>query len=312
MTDPAGLSTTDPQPLETRPPGGTSGPEPMSLRWVALGEVVLCSGIPTQAFLGDVARARRSQALTAVGNSRAAGSLRTAAGDTAVLIGLMVWLMRLHGESPRQLWLGARPVARETLFGLALVPAIFLMVVVLLNALRLVAARLHNVPSNPFEELASGSRVDAASSVWSPSWRAGCGRSSSARFCSAVSNYISAGRQWACVLSLGFGLGHYLQGVGRHRNHRRARAPRGGHVLAQTQQRCAARQPRRVQFDRGAAGRDPWSVGGRTYLMFGTSTSMRARRLSIDRAMRTRRPASAAAARAAGTASSNGTSRRFP
>ena len=80
------------------------------------------------------------------------------------------------------------------------------------------------------------------------------------------------------VLSVGFGVGHYNQGWD-------AVVTTGalGLLWAVMYLRAAAalrhRQPRRFQFDRGAAGRNPWSVGGRTYLMFGTSTSMRARRL---------------------------------
>ena len=125
----------------------------------------------------------------------------------------MVWLMRLHGESPRQLWLGARPVARETLFGLALVPAIFLMVVVLLNALRLVAPWLHNVPSNPFEELASGSRVDAALfgvvAILAGGVREELQRAFLLR---RFEQHLGGAAVGVAVLSVGFGLGHYLQG----------------------------------------------------------------------------------------------------
>src|SRR6476620_1166905 len=109
-------------------------------RVVAIFEILLCSSVPTQLALG--------YALTL--------------GDTLLLIVLMVSLMRVHGEDATALWLGERSVRREALIGLALVPAIFISVVVLLNALRLLFPSLHNVPSNPLEALAGDAVEQAA------------------------------------------------------------------------------------------------------------------------------------------------------
>ena len=75
--------------------------------------------------------------------------------DTFLLITLMVALTRAHGDSVRALWLGDRPVAREALVGAMLIPLVFFAVVILLNLLRLLAPWLHNVPTNPFEQLAA-------------------------------------------------------------------------------------------------------------------------------------------------------------
>jgi uncharacterized protein len=74
--------------------------------------------------------------------------------DTVLLVGLMVFITRSHGESVRELWLGRGPIRREIIRGILLIPAVFLMVVVLLNLMRLVAPGLHNVETNPLEQLA--------------------------------------------------------------------------------------------------------------------------------------------------------------
>jgi len=53
-----------------------------------------------------------------------------------------------------ELWLGNRPVRREAIIGALLIPVVFFLVVVLLNVLMAVAPWLHNVPTNPLEQMA--------------------------------------------------------------------------------------------------------------------------------------------------------------
>lgn len=73
--------------------------------------------------------------------------------DAAVLIGLIFWLLYLHGESPREVFLGPRPVGREALLGVPLTAVIFGLVVVVLTLVQRVAPWLHNVPQNPLAQL---------------------------------------------------------------------------------------------------------------------------------------------------------------
>src|SRR5262245_55775663 len=212
MPDPTPLSTADPPVLE----GGAATPADAhraTLRLVAAAEVVLCSGIPTQVVLGTFL----SLLGLGVSSESTIPSLPFLSGlllaDTVALISLMVWLMRLHGESPRQLWLGTRPVVRETLLGAALVPAIFLAVVVLLNTLQLAAPWLHNVPSNPFEEIASGSRIDAAVFGVVAILAGGVREELQRAFLlSRFEQHLGGPAVGVAVLSVGFGLGHYVQG----------------------------------------------------------------------------------------------------
>ena len=84
----------------------------------------------------------------------------------------------------------------------------------LLDACALLAPWLHNVEANPLEELAGGS-LQRRGHVrrWSRSSPAASARSCSARSCSTASSSTSAA-PWVgvVVLSVAFGLGHFVQG----------------------------------------------------------------------------------------------------
>jgi membrane protease YdiL (CAAX protease family) len=150
----------DPLEIPEMLPPNTSTPPPSMAqrRLLAFGEVLMCSGLPTQLLLGEL--------LVAAGWSPTISSLpyvlTLTLADTVVLIVLMVSFMRAHGESATALWVGTRPPLKEVLVGLALVPGLLLMVVVLLNALHLLVPSLHNVPTNPLEQLAQRTSVQTA------------------------------------------------------------------------------------------------------------------------------------------------------
>jgi membrane protease YdiL (CAAX protease family) len=154
LNDAVSESIDAPIPLPPPPPPIA----PAHARLVALGEVLLCSGVPTQLLIGFL--------LTAAGWSPEVSSLSyvltLTLADTLVLLVLMVSLMRAHGESASTLWVGRRPLAREALVGLLLIPFLLVMVTVLINALHLLVPSLHNVQTNPLEALASGTSTEAA------------------------------------------------------------------------------------------------------------------------------------------------------
>jgi membrane protease YdiL (CAAX protease family) len=143
------------------PPAHIERFTPLQRRLIAVGEVVLCSSVPTQLLIGAL--------LGAAGWGTGSDSqwslpfvLTLLLADTLIVIVLMVWLTRVHGESPSALWLGVARPRRELLIGLVLIPAVFLMVVILLNGLRLFAPWLHDVKTNPLEQLAGNTPVSAA------------------------------------------------------------------------------------------------------------------------------------------------------
>ena len=132
-------------------------PRPVE-RAVALLEVLICSDYPTQLAL---------VATFALFGFRPGGRLSLAyvttlsIADTALLIGLIVFFLRAHGERPRDVFLGRRPVAGEILFGVPLIVLVFAIAIAVLTAVQWLAPWLHTVPINPFQDLLA-SRAQAA------------------------------------------------------------------------------------------------------------------------------------------------------
>jgi membrane protease YdiL (CAAX protease family) len=183
-------------------------------RITAAGEVLLCSSVPTQLLVATLLVAVGMNPQTESGQLALPYVVAVTLVDTAVLIALMMFFTRRHQESVSALWLGTRPVARETGYGLALVPLIFLTVIVLLNALRMGAPWLHNVEINPLEQLATGSPSEAllfgvvviiAGGVREELVRAFLLR----RF----EQHLGGAAVGVAVLGVAFGLGHFNQGL---------------------------------------------------------------------------------------------------
>jgi membrane protease YdiL (CAAX protease family) len=182
-------------------------------RAIAVAELVLCSSVPTQLLLQALMVAVGWRPLAEDGGFSLSFVVTMSLADTALLIALMVVLTRAHGESLRELWLGHRRIAREALLGLALVPWVFLMVVVLLNSVRMLAPVLHNVPSNPLEGLASGGPANAAAfglvAIFAGGVREELQRAFMLR---RFEQHLGGARVGVIVLSVAFGLGHAVQG----------------------------------------------------------------------------------------------------
>jgi membrane protease YdiL (CAAX protease family) len=181
-------------------------------RFTAIAEILLCSSVPTQIALGALLRLFGLGPLEPNGQLSLAFVLALSMADTVVLIGLMVMLTRAHGERATDLWLGKRPVAREALVGLLLIPAVFLLVVVLLNALRIAAPWLHNVETNPLEQLAATpgqAAVFAVVAILAGGVREELQR---AFLLQRFERHLGGATVGVIVLSTGFGLGHVVQG----------------------------------------------------------------------------------------------------
>jgi uncharacterized protein len=123
-------------------------------RWQSAAEVVLCSGFPTQLVLTGLATLAGLGALTPRGTLSLPFVAVVSAGDTVLLLGLIIWLLRARGESPWQVLLGGYGIRREMALGLVLFP----LVVVFMSGgmwwLRQVLPALQTVPENPFEAMA--------------------------------------------------------------------------------------------------------------------------------------------------------------
>lgn len=180
---------------------------------MALFEVLLCSSVPTQLVVASLLAAFGLAAQTPNGGLSSEFVLLLSLGDSVLLIGLMLLLLRVHGESPWTLWRGHRPARSEALLGLALVPLVFAMVVVLLLLIRQYLPWLHNIPDNPLEQIATGGARDAAIlgvvAVVGGGVREELQR---AFLLHRFEHHLGGPTVGVVVLSTAFGLGHLMQG----------------------------------------------------------------------------------------------------
>ena len=202
------LAPTEPLPADPNP-----GLTAAQRRLVAIFEIVLCSSVPTQLVIGYVLMLGGWSPTTASGALSLPYVLTLSLADTLLLIVLMVSLMHAHGEDATSLWIGERSVRREALIGIALVPAIFISVVVLLNALRLLFPSLHNGPANPLEALAGDSAEEAAMFGLLAIVAGGVREELQRAFLlHRFEQHLGGAKVGVIVLSTAFGLGHYVQG----------------------------------------------------------------------------------------------------
>jgi len=176
-------------------------------------EVLICSGFPTQILLIGI--------LTGFGLPMRGEADRLSPAfvfalsllDTILVLGLILFFLRAHGESPARMTLGARPVPREVLVGVLLVPVLLLLVALVRALVLTFAPQLHNVERNPFEDmmqtrgdaLAFGVVVMVAGGVREEIHRAFVLR----RF----EQYLGGAAVGILVFSAMFGLGHVEQGI---------------------------------------------------------------------------------------------------
>jgi membrane protease YdiL (CAAX protease family) len=203
-------SLASPAPLPTTP---NTGQTAAHRRMVAIFEIVLCSSVPTQLAIGYLLTLGGWSPTTASGALSLPYVMTLSLADTLLLIVLMVALLHAHGEDATSLWIGERSIRREVMIGMAMIPAIFLFVVVLLNALRLLFPALHNVPTNPLEALAGDSAGEAAMFGLLAIVAGGVREELQRAFLlHRFEQHLGGAKVGVIVLSLAFGLGHYVQG----------------------------------------------------------------------------------------------------
>jgi uncharacterized protein len=129
-------------------------------RLAAVIEVILTSGFPTQIALIVALRGIGMGVRTAEGALSPAFVFTLSLLDAAIIIGLVLFFLRSHRESAREVLLGPRPPLREAALGAALIPAVFLGVILILAFILTLAPWLRNVPRNPLEDLLT-TRQDA-------------------------------------------------------------------------------------------------------------------------------------------------------
>lgn len=181
-------------------------------RAVAVAELILCSSVPTQILLQAILVGLGWRPVTGDGGFSLSFVVTMSLLDTVLLITLMVILTRAHGESVSALWRGRRVVWKEVALGLSLVPPIFLMVVIILNTVRLFAPALHNVDTNPLEQMATGGAMNAAAFAVLGILAGGVREELQRAFMLRRFEYLGGDDVGVIVLSIAFGAGHWVQG----------------------------------------------------------------------------------------------------
>jgi uncharacterized protein len=182
------------------------------LRAAALVEVVACSGYPTQFAVAGVLAWAGIAPFDAHGALEPRYVITVSLVDAALVVGLVVWFLRAHGERVSRVLLGDRPVNREMLVGLAQVPALLVIALAAMAAIQRVAPWLHNVDRNPFEGLIR-TRTDAwllaAVAIVGGGVREEVQR---AFILHRFRHHLGGGAVGLVVWSAAFGLGHVMQG----------------------------------------------------------------------------------------------------
>ena len=176
-------------------------------------EVVLCSGFPTQILLIAILSSVGLHMQTDAGRLSSGFVFAVSLLDTALVVTLVFMFIRAHRESARHLLFGSRSIVREALFGVILMPVLFIVVALVLALILTFAPQLHNVLHNPFEDMLQTRRdtlgfalvVMIAGGVREEIQRGFILR----RF----QQYLGGGSVGLVIFSTLFGLGHIEQGM---------------------------------------------------------------------------------------------------
>lgn len=181
-------------------------------RVAAALEVILCSGFPTQIVLIVLLGTFGVKMRLANGGLSSPFVFALTLMDTVLLVGLVVFFMRAHGESVAEQLFGWRPKLREALVGLALIPASFFVVIAVLVIVQMVAPWLRNVPHNPLQDLVHD-RWDAVIFAFVVMVAGGVREEIQRGFVlRRFEQYLGGGPAGLVIFSALFGLGHLEQG----------------------------------------------------------------------------------------------------
>lgn len=181
-------------------------------RVVALLEVLICSDYPTQLALDATAQSLGYQPFVHGQLSLGYVALVSLA-DTALLLALIFLFLWSHGERPRDVLLGSRPVPPEGMLGVALAPAALAIGLTVPALVQWLLPSLHTVPVNPL-----GALLRTPQDAWRFALvliLAGGVREEVQRafLLRRFEVWLGGPAVGLAVTSLAFGAGHFLQGA---------------------------------------------------------------------------------------------------
>ena len=181
-------------------------------RVLALIEVLLCSGFPTQIAIGATLSAFGFAAESSPGHYRIGFIVSISLADSVAVIGLVLLFLRSHGERPRDVLVGDRPW-REAIAGLPLVVAALLIAAITLTVIQHLVPSLHNVEKNPLQDLMK-SPLNAALFVLVAVVAGGLREEIQRAFLlHRFEAWLGGGAFGVLATSVAFGAGHLIQGV---------------------------------------------------------------------------------------------------
>jgi membrane protease YdiL (CAAX protease family) len=195
------------QPAEGQPPAA------INARAAAIIEVVACSGLPTQLAMAGLLALAGIAPYDEQGQLSAAYVFVLPLADAVLLIALVTWFLRLHGERFTDVLFGRRPVLPELVRGVLHVPLLFLLAVAVMLAVRMLVPALHDVPLNPLGTLVESPQqavIFAAVAVVGGGIREEIQR---AFILHRFRQHLGGAAIGLVLFSVVFGLGHSLQGT---------------------------------------------------------------------------------------------------
>ena len=134
-----------------QPPAPSRGDVTAS-RIVAALEVLICSDYVTQIAIGGTLRALGFAPMTG-GRLNVAFVVALSLGDAVLLIGLILVMLYAHGERPRAVLFGPRPLVGEAVLGVPLAALALVGGGAVILTIQRLAPSLHTVPDNPLQDL---------------------------------------------------------------------------------------------------------------------------------------------------------------
>lgn len=173
---------------------------------------MLCSGLPSQVLLVLALNGFGMRMHRADGRLSPPFVFTLSLLDATVVIGLVVLLLRAHGEPVRTVLFGKGRRLREAFIGLALLPAVFMVVVLVLMLVLKFAPGLHNVARNPLEDMLT-TRSDALIFAAVVMIEGGIREEVQRGFVLHRFGQYLGGAGWGvAIYSIVFGIGHFEQG----------------------------------------------------------------------------------------------------
>ena len=209
-------SAPSPQSPDTGPqsPVPESNPPRPDLRerLVAFLEVLICSDFPTQLALNATFVALGYMPRDAAGDLQVEYVVWLSLIDAVLLVGLILLFLRAHGERPRDVLFGWRPIAGELAYGIPLTAVALAGGIGVLLAIRYLMPWLQTVEQNPLEGLL-GSPRDAWLFALVVLVAGGIREEIQRAFLlHRFEVWLGGGLVGVIVTSAAFGAGHLLQG----------------------------------------------------------------------------------------------------